>query len=56
MFMTVVRLYYDNGLDNSKGRNSRSYSLMRNEYEFARDRLKIFAKQNPRFVMDEDAE
>lgn len=53
--MTVVRLYYDNGLDNSKGRNSKSYAQMRSEYEYARDRLKIFARQNPS-VMDEDGD
>jgi len=54
--MTVVRLYYDHGFDNSKGRSPRSYAAMHSEYEYARDRLKIFAKQNPRFIMDEDGE
>ena len=56
MFMTVVRLYYDHDMDSNKAKSSKNYTKMRGEYEYARDRLKIYAKTNPKFALDEDPE
>jgi len=54
MFMTVVRLYYDHDMDSNRAKNSKNYAKMRGEFEYARDRLKIFAKTNPKFALNED--
>jgi len=51
MFMTTVRLFYEHDLDTKRSQRS-DYVAMRKEYEFARDRLKLYAEANPDAMPD----
>ena len=52
MFMSVVRLFYKYEMDSERRQKQKDFESMRAEFEYARDRLLMFANTDPNFELE----